>query len=59
MFFWVVMACSVVAGYQHFTVKMEAAWTSETLVYSTTLHDITTQKPLLEKIICFFITGLY
>jgi len=31
--FWVVMPCSVVVRYQHFrghfTLKMEAAWTSE------------------------------
>jgi hypothetical protein len=28
---WVVTPCNVTAGY-HFTLKMEAAWTSETLV---------------------------
>jgi len=32
-FFRVVTPCSVVVGYQHFTLKMEAAWTSETLVF--------------------------
>jgi hypothetical protein len=46
--FWVVMLYSVVVGYQHFTgpccfhlegMKMEAAWTSETLVsYNITCH---------------------
>jgi hypothetical protein len=30
--FWVLTAYSVVAGYQRFRVKMEAAWMSETLV---------------------------
>jgi len=29
---WIVMLCSVVVGYQCFTLKTEAAWTSETLV---------------------------
>jgi hypothetical protein len=39
-FFWVVTLCSVVVGYQHFrglcclfTLKMEAAWASETLIF--------------------------
>jgi len=27
----------------HFALKMEAAWTSETLYPTTTLHDVTTQ----------------
>jgi len=29
MFFWVVILCSTLVGYQHFTLKMEAVWTSE------------------------------
>jgi len=37
-FFWVVMTCSVVVGYQHFTLQVQAAWSSEMLVsyYNTT-----------------------
>jgi hypothetical protein len=34
--FWLVTSCSIVVGYQrfkgHFTLKMEAVWTSETMV---------------------------
>jgi hypothetical protein len=30
--FWVVMLCSFAVGYQRFTLKVEAAWTSDTLV---------------------------
>jgi len=30
--FWVVTPCGVMAGYQRFTLKMEAAWTSEMIV---------------------------
>jgi len=40
-FFWVVTPCSVVVGpcYSHLTLKVEAAWTSETLVsYHYTTH---------------------
>jgi hypothetical protein len=37
--FWVVMPCSVVVRYQRFNVKIEAVWTSETLVsYHITRH---------------------
>jgi hypothetical protein len=48
--FWVVMPCSVVVGYEcfggpcqiylHFTLKMEAAWFSKTLVsyHNTAWH---------------------
>jgi len=30
--FWVVTLCNYVVGYQHFTLKMEAAWLSKSLV---------------------------
>jgi hypothetical protein len=52
--FWVVTPCSVVVGYQcfrgpcclhlHFTIKMEAARSSETMVsyHNTTQHPIKT-----------------
>jgi hypothetical protein len=36
-FSWVVMPCSVV-GYQCVTPKMEAAWTSETESYNSTMQ---------------------
>jgi len=55
--FQVVMPCSVVVGHQrfgrpcclclsHLTLKMEAAWLSETLFLATTLHGNTTQNTL-------------
>jgi len=33
--FWVVTLCSVVVGYRRLRVKMDTAWTSETLVSYT------------------------
>jgi hypothetical protein len=59
--FWVVTLCCVVVGYQrfrgscclqlHFILKMEATYSSETLVsYNTTQHGVTTQKTWTWKV---------
>jgi hypothetical protein len=50
--FWVVMPCSIVVGTiiseihaaSIYEMKMEAEWTFETLVSTTSLHCVTTQK---------------
>jgi len=58
--FWVVTSCSVLVVYEHhFTLKMEAAWTSETLVSYQNIHILLSVKRGVLCVLIMWVEILY